>query len=96
MRRMGLLALLALGAGCEDRMERSIDEANYCATADECVDVGSVCPFGCNILVNEAEADRIDRRLGRWPERCAYDCMAMTAVECVEGQCVGVYGDTGL
>ena len=82
------LALLLALAGCADHLQRVIDDANYCTTADECVDIGSKCPFGCYILVNEAEADRVQRRLERFPTTCAYDCVVPGPITCTaEGRC---------
>lgn len=91
------LALLLLLAGCsERRIQDAIDEANYCTTADECVDVGSKCPFGCYILVNEAEADRIERRVDRFVSTCVYDCAAIGGITCSdEGRCETLPADTG-
>jgi len=49
--------------------------------------VGTECPFGCNILVNAAEVDRIRGLLEDHDESCAYDCMAPTIVVCTAGRC---------
>jgi hypothetical protein len=89
MFRLGLLSIVTL-VGCapsEDQIQEEIDEASYCATAGECVDVGTECPFGCNILVNAAEVDRIRGLLEDHDESCAYDCMAPTIVVCTAGRC---------
>ena len=85
-----LFIATVLAAACapsEDEIQEEIDEANHCTTADECVDVGTECPFGCNILVNAAEADRIRAMLEDHQESCAYDCLAPTIVTCTAGQC---------
>jgi len=96
-----MIALLFLLAACTtDSVENAIEDANYCETVDECVDIGSYCPFGCTILVNEAEADRIERKIEAWdavhPGQCMYDCVAISGYDCAEGKCVTIEGDTGI
>ena len=84
----GLLIVTLLGcAPSEDEIQEEIDEAGHCTAASECVDIGTECPFGCNILVNAAEADRIRGLLEDHDESCAYDCMAPTTIQCTAGRC---------
>jgi hypothetical protein len=85
-----LLTATLLAVACapsEDHIQDEIDEANHCASASECVDVGTHCPFGCNILVHASEAARIRDLLDDHEESCVYDCMAPTTIECVAGRC---------
>ena len=87
-RAAGLAIATLLGCvPSEDEIQREIDEASYCTTASECVDVGTECPFGCNILVNAAEADRIRDLLDDHDETCLYDCVAPTTIQCTAGRC---------
>lgn len=94
MRYLPLLLLTAC-LPTERRVDAAIDEANFCEVAEDCVDVGSVCPFGCNILVNESEVDDITALLDRFergrPGMCVYDCAMMLSVSCEENRCVGNY-----
>lgn len=98
---LAVLTFPLLAAGCfptENRVERFIDEANYCETADECVNLGSYCDFGCYVLVNEAEAEDVQRRIDNYydthPDNCALDCIAADGFDCVGRTCVWIE-DTG-
>lgn len=85
---MILLFTLLLACGLrEDRIESKLDEMNYCEEAADCVDIGGECPFGCYILVNEAEESAANALLARHVETCMYDCMAPTEVLCEAGRC---------
>jgi hypothetical protein len=90
IRALGFAVTLAALAACgNDRLEQRIEDANYCEVAEDCVDVGSHCPFGCNILVNVEEADGIDRALERRRETCLYECAAPAGeIVCAQGECV--------
>jgi hypothetical protein len=70
-----------------------IDAANYCDAREKCVNLGAKCPFGCNIYVNEKEADRIESMLRSYPEDCIYDCQLCPGVECVNNKCVEICGE---
>lgn len=78
--------LLACGPR-EARIEAKLDDMNYCEEAADCVDVGGECPFGCYILVNQAEEAKADALLGRHVETCMYDCVAPTEILCEAGRC---------
>ena len=86
-----LIAVMAT-AGCERgpseaEVFEAIASANYCSTADDCEFVGSRCPFGCNIYVNEDEADAIRNLLDSFEDECFYKCESPREPECVEGTC---------
>jgi hypothetical protein len=91
-----LLALCAPGcAPSEQDVSEEIEAANYCSAASECRDLGSHCPFGCAVLVNEAESSRIlelitDFNESNEGQQCMYSCIAYDALECQGGQCVAV------
>lgn len=96
MRSSTLLGLVLTAClPTENKVQAEIDDAAFCDVPEDCVSVGSQCPFGCNILVNESEAERIDGLLDRYnrshPVSCVYDCAAMLDVACEQNQCVGVY-----
>jgi hypothetical protein len=95
LRRLLLLAVAApvaplLVAACsptESDIRDAIEDANHCSAVSDCVDVGTVCPFGCNILVNKSEAQRIRDMLDGYESTCAYDCAAPKGVACTGGRC---------
>ena len=72
-------------------IKNQIKEANYCNVKEDCVWVGSKCPFGCNIYVNVNEENRIKDLLDNYIERCAYACVPVSSVECINNKCVVNY-----
>lgn len=89
---LGSTFLSACGPS-EEEIRDEIEAANYCSRAEDCVDVGGVCPFGCQIPVNEAEADHIRDLLEEWEEApdgeaCMYSCAEPEPIDCVAGECV--------
>jgi hypothetical protein len=74
-------------APSDDAIQDDIDESGYCAAASECVPVGPECPFGCDILVNVAEADRIRQLLADHEDSCYYDCQGPGTIACTDGRC---------
>jgi hypothetical protein len=97
MLRAVVIAALALAAckPSEAALSARIDAANTCQEPADCVDVGSVCPFGCNILVNTEEADDIRRALANYIEdgrqTCPLDCDPVVSIDCDEFRCVPSY-----
>ena len=85
---MILLFSMFLACGVrEDRIQSKLDEMNYCDEAADCVDIGGECPFGCYILVNQAEESDAKALLARHVGTCVYDCVAPTEILCEAGQC---------
>ena len=90
------LASLCILAGCapsptsEEGIKQAIEEANYCETKDDCVMVGSKCPFDCYIYANKSEADRIRTMVDGFNSTCEYSCIASDGVECLAGKCVTI------
>lgn len=68
-------------------IQRQIDQANYCETADDCADAGGKCPFGCYVYVNKEEVDRISDLIDSYESDCVYDCVMCLDVKCFEGKC---------
>jgi len=68
----------------------ALDDANYCAVAADCADLGSWCPFGCPVLVNEAEEDSILALLNAYDSDCVSSCPSYGAIDCQAGQCVAL------
>ena len=91
--RLSLLSLgLLLATACltEAKVEAAIDDANYCDAPEDCVIAGSTCPFGCAIAVNADEVEEIGALLDDWsrrPDQCAFDCLAVSSVDCVAQRC---------
>lgn len=85
-------------AGCaseEARIKKEIAAANYCETKDDCVLVGSKCPFDCYIYANTAEADRIRAMVDAYETQCTYSCLASQGVDCVNNKCVTITENPG-
>lgn len=91
---LALAAPLGLALACvtEARVEDRLDEANYCESADECVEVYPGCPLGCVRLVNEAEVGDVQALIDRYHrqhrDNCAYDCVGLGPPRCEGGRCV--------
>jgi hypothetical protein len=92
------IALIALGlgaigfSGCtsEASIRAEIASANTCTQATDCVSVGTYCPYGCDILVNASQADRIQSLLESHNDNtCQYDCASLSWISCDAGACVG-------
>lgn len=86
LKHLTMLALFACGP-TEGEVLRAVQDANYCSSTDECVRVGEECPFGCNIYVNEAEAEDIRERLEDFDGECQYKCDGIKGAECIDGVC---------
>ncbi|HSU73024.1 MAG TPA: hypothetical protein VLJ21_04200 [Candidatus Binatia bacterium] len=71
-----------------------IAAASVCTRDSDCVDVGAVCPFGCNIVVNKADADRIKALVYAYPSGCTYSCARVDRLQCISGTCRAVVGET--
>lgn len=87
------LFLLLSACTVQQDVEKQIETANYCNTPDDCVNLGSRCPFGCDILVNKNEADIVKRKLNALPQinRCNYNCVMPSLIECQENKCIPIY-----
>jgi hypothetical protein len=89
---------LALGLGfalacvSEERMEEEFAAANYCDTADDCLEISPGCPLGCVRLINRAEEAKIRKLIERYHEQhaenCAYDCTGIGPIRCEGGECL--------
>lgn len=69
-----------------DELEAMIAAANHCVAAEDCVDIGTQCPFGCWILVNAAEADDVEAAIAAWAaagsSSCTYSCANRGEIVC--------------
>lgn len=79
------------GAPTQEEVQAAIDAANYCETADDCVNIGMVCPFGCWILVNVDEAAAVQATIDAWRDgaatSCTFSCANMGEITCTNGHC---------
>lgn len=74
----------------EANTNREITKANYCQTASDCEIIPSRCPFGCYAAVNKGEADRIKNIIESYQpqySQCAYSCIELKSVDCVDSKC---------
>ncbi len=84
------LVSVALGAGActtEAGVRRAIEAGRGCAYSSDCIDVGSLCPISCNIVVHRAHAERVRKAIARYPERCDFDCQVPGPISCEAGRC---------
>lgn len=91
MHRFLLLACVLALASCtsaEATVKQEIAKANYCETANDCVLVGSKCPFDCYIYANAKESDRIKSLVENYGSTCEYSCLQSFGVECKEHKCM--------
>ncbi len=72
----------------ENYIKGEIEEANYCDVAEDCVNAGMKCPFGCYNYVNVNEVERIKDLIGSFPSNCEYMCGYCSNVRCIDNKCV--------
>ena len=90
-----LLFWLAFCAACgvtEADIHEEIRQANTCSTVSDCGDAGSYCPYGCNVLVNKGQVERIRQLLqANSNNTCLYDCALLKSIACENQVCVAKY-----
>lgn len=81
----------------EKYIKAEIEKANYCNFKEDCVNIGSVCPFGCDILVNKNEAKRISGLIGAFQDCtfgvckfCDYMCIQFKGIDCIDKKCMPI------
>lgn len=72
----------------EEFIQGQIEKANYCAIKEDCVLAERKCPFGCNILVNKNELDKINRMIGEYKQTCYLTCASLRYYGCDLNKCV--------
>lgn len=82
-----ILAIILLAGCTEAAIKEEIQKANYCDNVEECTNIGSKCPFGCDIHVNSKEAERVKQLVESYESGCVYGC-AECEVECVSNKCI--------
>ncbi len=79
--------LLSACASSEEAIQKQIDDANFCDVREDCVLVGSKCPFGCYIYANTKDATRIEALVEGYESQCTYSCIQTFGVDCVDHRC---------
>ena len=91
-----LLFLLLPGCLTEAAISTRIAASDDCQTVDDCVNLGNICPFGCNLLVNADRADALREDIARYlesAESCSLECEPVAAMACEAFHCVTVFGE---
>lgn len=69
-----------------------IQLANYCDTADDCIDAGNFCPISCQNFVNRNRVADIMSLMSRFDQTCLNEC-AVAQPKCSNNRCVSVAFD---
>lgn len=85
-----LILALSACAPAEEKLREELAVANRCDSAEDCVLIGSVCPFDCYIYVHKDEAQRMKAKLDAFETDCTYSCIASEGVACEAGKCVPI------
>ncbi|MBN1941478.1 MAG: hypothetical protein JW772_04830 [Candidatus Diapherotrites archaeon] len=89
-----LLAILFGGCISDSSVKQRLAVTNYCDSAEDCVNIGSYCPFGCHILVNKKEADALLNLIDLYYSSessgpvCIYECTAPGKISCKNRKCI--------
>ncbi len=86
----GCAALMLLTGCAEQALKLDLQEGNYCETKDDCVLIGSKCPFDCYVYANKDKAEELKERMYAFESDCEYSCIATAGVECRQNVCVAV------
>ncbi|MCA9691260.1 MAG: hypothetical protein KC636_16775 [Myxococcales bacterium] len=87
-----VLGLVLGGCLTQDKVETTIEEANYCDATEDCAVLFPGCPLGCYAYVNKAEVDDVQHEIDVYHtmngQTCDYDCVETPPVACEAGRCV--------
>lgn len=87
-----LFAVIAfLNPRSEGQIKREIEQARYCDTKNDCTPVNSQCPFGCYVIVNKNEAQRIEQLISSFRSTCTYSCIELKGFDCINKKCEPLY-----
>jgi hypothetical protein len=84
--------LTACGITPEQRLRAALEKANTCNQPEECVLIGSKCPFGCEIYVHRDRAEELRARVAQFESTCVYGCATPAGVECRNNRCEPLIG----
>jgi|GEM_PF-2800093 len=74
-----------------EALRAAVERANYCTVDSDCTPLGPVCPFGCGLVVNRNERQRILDEIKAAP--ITWDCYSMMykcrsdQPVCLDGKC---------
>ena len=92
---LGALSLLVSCSSPQINIQAEIDKANHCKIVADCKDLGSHCPFGCNVLVNKLETNNVQKLIEQYnqstSQKCAYDCLSIKKIKCIGSKCTAIY-----
>ena len=69
-------------------IKAEMDAANYCETAEDCVETDTKCPIGCYNIVNKAELDRINQLVNDFKQTCFQTCTPLAEFVCDNNKCM--------
>jgi len=83
-----LVGFAVFGSSAEADIRTEIENANYCENTSDCTVVFGQCPFGCYLPVNNSAAGRIESLVSSYESNCAYICIELKGVKCVNNKCM--------
>lgn len=75
----------------EKDIKQAIEKAKYCEKKEDCAKIDSQCPFGCWVVVNKKEAERIKEMIDSYESECVYGCVEVKGYDCIDNTCQIVY-----
>lgn len=68
-----------------------IEKADYCAYADDCIDLWNNTPFPCHIIINKAKITEIQSLIEKYPYKpyvnCGQQPLPSSELLCTTGKC---------
>ena len=74
-----------------EEISEKLGESRFCSSKNDCISIGSKCPFGCGLAVRKERANEIQRIVENYESDCTYKCKAVKDVDCFENRCVSVF-----
>jgi hypothetical protein len=78
-------------SGEEEKIKQAIEKAKYCKQKEDCVKIPSQCPFGCWVVVNKNESERIQGMIDSYESECVYGCVELKGYDCIDNKCIASY-----
>ncbi len=75
-----------------EEISEKLSSAKACSSKNDCISIGSKCPFGCGLAVRKDRANEIQRIVEGYESDCVYKCRAVAGVDCLQGKCVSIFG----
>jgi len=78
-------------------MKKQFELSNYCEISSDCINIGSYCPLGCEIFVNNSRVKDITNLVSKFQPQCVYDCQyGNSNALCKNNVCVAIRPYQGL